>query len=110
MREIKFRIADKVKGEILEQGSSNLSMLYDCYDGDDDIVWLQYTGLVDGGGFEIYEGDLLRRQNGDLDLVIFDKGSFCVRHKNGDVDLIAYHNHFEVVCSVYENKELLERQ
>jgi uncharacterized phage protein (TIGR01671 family) len=68
---------------------------------------MQFTGLKDKNGVDIYEGDLLKRLNGAIDRVEFDTGQFVVVHKNGDSDYIAVKNKFEVIGNIYENPELL---
>jgi hypothetical protein len=64
---------------------------------------LQYTGLTDKNGVEIFEGDILAD---DAGVVEFAYGGFCVR---GERSYIAsYAGVFEVIGNIYQNPELLK--
>jgi hypothetical protein len=71
---------------------------------------MQFTGLFDKQGKEIYEGDIV--QNYALkDAVIFDAGVFTLRRsgldKFGAKQPLAVHAELEVIGNIYENPELL---
>jgi uncharacterized phage protein (TIGR01671 family) len=88
------------------------------------LVLMQYTGLKDKNGKEIYEGDILRfrsnllkRQNGlCIGLVKYDEelASYFLTKANyegksmEDYSLYSQFN-YEVIGNIYENKELLEK-
>ena len=85
-----------------------------------DSVLLQYTGLKDKNGVEIYEGDILVRYRGkeyeSIRQIVYDKGSFvCVvrwPHEDGPYAPLQFRtydaNIGEVIGNIYENPELME--
>lgn len=85
----------------------------------EDVELMQYTGLDDKNGIEIYEGDILKykfpydRRLKHVSLVKFieTEASFGLKDIYGnEIPLyrITANNYFEVIGNIYENKNLLE--
>ena len=132
MREIKFRAWDKNTNTMYENISILPSM--ECiainvdYDHDfqeycidescvvelKDVELLEYTGLKDKNGVEIYEGDIVettRALNHIVGVVTMIKGCWYIQDgKDSYYRLIPRFGVVEnrVIGNVYENKELLE--
>ena len=130
MREIKFRAWDKEKKrmrhpEILVANNKDLD-IWRFYDEMNelpklppkrDIVLMQYTGLKDKNGKEIYEGDILRWFVKDLENIgwvvyeEYDTAFSCKVIKpvqNIWVKLNAFD--YEIIGDVYRNPELLKEK
>jgi len=72
-------------------------------------VLMQYTGLKDKNGKEIYEGDITSLHCG---VVTFDEGSFGIEYKDRfdeatSCELIFQNKHVEVIGNVFDNPELI---
>jgi len=83
----------------------------------DENVLMQYTGLKDRNGKEIYEGDILNMTyHGSVSIVkpeikgvvIFERGSFIIE-ENG-ISLVKIGRSLEVIGNIYMNPELLESE
>lgn len=75
-----------------------------------DLIPLQYTGLKDKNGKEIYEGDILRTDNVEIEYVEYFPAyaSFCRVYQN-HVYEINDNGNYEVIGNIYENPELLRQ-
>lgn len=68
-------------------------------------IWMQFTGLHDKNGKEIYEGDIVKRDlDGDVGMVEIDSGVFTM---SGDCQLPLFQETVEIIGNIYENPELL---
>lgn len=108
MREIKFRVWDNV------DWMSSPFTLSDIKSGKigfvNDLPVMQFTGLKDKNGKEIYEGDIIiPNQDYGIAFVAFHTPSFGLQNKNGncgDWDWEEWEK-FEVIGNIYENQDLL---
>ena len=119
MRLIKFRIFKKgvmeynpeiLYGEHVDLNEQICGLL------DNNYKVMQYTGLEDKNGVEIYEGDILLSDTGEIYSVEFFNGGFNAVHKDRKLSDIypiwEYMDIFlcESVGNIYENRELLKNK
>lgn len=115
-REIKFRAWDEVSEKMLNWNDfldTNMKNTFIAPESTG-LILMQYTGLHDKNGKEIYEGDIVkyrdsRRQH--IEKVIFDKGCFYAGMHWGSSTRVAPKlintRITEVIGNVYDNPELL---
>lgn len=75
------------------------------------LTLMQYTGLKDRNGVEIYEGDILSSPSMPISPVEFQRGSFNAVYADGSHDeweAPLWRYSVEVIGNIYENPELLE--
>jgi uncharacterized phage protein (TIGR01671 family) len=129
MREIKFRAWDMIVKtmypildlEEIYNGAKFIKNPYKLYDDMfNDIVIMQYTGLKDKNGQEIYEGDITIDKFNDMGIIKWEESWACfycepLKNKN-EIQTLAtiniqheeYYN-WEVIGNIYENSELLKK-
>ena len=78
----------------------------DVFDLEEDKV-MQYTGLKDKNGVEIYESDKFKTENGYVGEIIYEDGSFwSVLDGRQDMLIHAVQMGIEVIGNIYENPEM----
>ena len=81
-----------------------------CFDFNE-IELMQYTGLKDKSGKEIYQGDIGWDEYYECyGVVKFDEGKFVYEWENICEDLFEMHNSIKIIGNIYEDKHLLESE
>ncbi|MGH2080238.1 YopX family protein [Aerococcus urinaeequi] len=138
MRDIKFRAWDKKKNDWFDDDEGSLYIelngninfgwngeVMDDYT--DRVILLQYTGMKDVRGVEIYEGDIVKTRKifikprhtdfteGEGKVIFSDISFYILQVDSREVILGNYNPHsentvtqIEVIGNIYENPELLE--
>jgi len=97
------------------QGSFGVHSGFGNVDGSEETGWtlMQYTGLKDENGKEIYEGDLvtnLSRNHNQPHPIVFSMGKFLAEYGGlqydfgNEIDI----ERIEVIGNIYENPELVK--
>ena len=121
-REIKFRAWNKKEEYMeivddLQMFSNDLSIgipSKDYFLRKDDVELMQYTGLHDKNGKEIYEGDIVKvtyKNETEIFEVRYDEENTCFRMYYEDLKFLDFAieevDLYEVIGNIYDNPELL---
>jgi uncharacterized phage protein (TIGR01671 family) len=134
MREIKFRAWDKINKEMInfcEKGFEDFYTLEACNHGNgiyflhdteekkelagEDFELMQYTGLKDKNGKEIYEGDIVKTKDG-IFKVYWNHYVWAFDNPNKYIPFSSYdwktleEMVLEVIGNIYENSNLLKEK
>jgi len=126
-RVIKFRAWDK-KDKVMLLWHESPEWIKDAIPFDMGDEWteqcqlMQFTGLLDKQGREIYEGDVVKlaaHYEGDFRYpehackVVFDEGCFCLINKKNEWFDLSQHilnTEVEIIGNIHANPELIERK
>ena len=116
MEEVKFRYWDTFNGVMLGSGYVSLAEFFGsyekCLNGENNPVLMQYTGLKDRNGTDIFEGDIIQEDvpDGGVFIVVFKDGSFGTQSKEWEFEAFCNTTtgNDVIIGNIYENPELLK--
>lgn len=123
MRKLKFRYLWQGTWYYVDMYADNTALAYKEFESRNKTShWLQFTGLLDKNGVEIYEGDIIHMDNQWKVEVVFglhtigkddwdiphESPMFCGKFKDGSgYTGLNFSDGYEVIGNIHQNPELL---
>ncbi len=118
MREIKFKFWD-ISRELMKgdfdgfNENMGINEMFEYLQATKDYIVLQFTGLLDKNGKEIYEGDIVKKVYGSSTPIFavawHDERAMFIQHDGYNSALYEVAPELmEVVGNIYQNSELLK--
>jgi len=112
--QVSLREMEERKGYLFPCGDYTLTDWSNYY-GIEHYKIMQWTGIIDIDGNEIYEGDIVKNEYGEMGIIIFQNGAFVseyIEPYNWDKMQVydGILNNQLIIGNIYENPELLKRR
>lgn len=117
-RQLKFRAWDKLQKKMInpvpfsEQIAIQLGGVVGLFNGktydtvNDEFELMQFTGIIDIKGKEIYEGDIVSGNDGRKYKVVFFEGGFLLEGHTNTLQFVCDYFKLKVIGNIYENPTL----
>lgn len=117
MRDVKYRVWDLDENKMYKYyfGVDTKNPIVHLYGDDldnikenfrDRIKLMQYTGIKDKNGKEVYEGDVVDYFRGELAKIGFIAGSFVIDSSSHTETMFELMGELEVIGNIYENNQI----
>lgn len=116
MRETKYKAWDKINKRMISWEELKKDFCFFTTVDSRNLELIQFTGLLDKHGVEIYEGDIIKiHPEGDKREIVFsqDTVSFCAEEKekkHDELHPLKWKYEAEIIGNIYEDKDLIKQK
>ena len=75
----------------------------------DDVELMQFTGLLDKNGKEVFEGDIIKLYPNRVRVIEYSEPNGCYMERGTSLNQLHSSSEFEIIGNIYENPKLIKQ-